>query len=91
MKKLVAVQELDGKGLEALLGQQVTLFCLNYTYTGKLVGVNAADIILECASIVYETGDFATCRKGIWKDAQKLSDGEWRIRTAAIESYGVFS
>lgn len=91
MKKLVQVQEVEGQGLEALLGQQVTLFCMNYTYTGKLSGVNALDIILEGASIVYETGDFATCRTGKFKDAQQLSTGEWRVRTATIESYGTFT
>ena len=90
MKKLVSVQEVEGQGLEALLGQQVTLFCMNYTYTGKLVGVNDKDIILEGASIVYETGDFSTCRSGKFKDAQLLTAGEWRVRTAAIESYGCF-
>ena len=30
------------EGLEKLLGKKVTLFCLNYIYTGTLVGVNGA-------------------------------------------------
>jgi DNA-binding ferritin-like protein (Dps family) len=87
MKKLVQVQEVEGQGMEALLGQNVTFFCLNYIYHGELVGVNSTDIILRNAFLVYETGDFKD--KG-FKDAQKLGD-EWRIRTSIIESYGVFT
>lgn len=86
MKKLVTVQELDGQGFEALMGQKVTFFCLNYIYHGKLVGVNTDDLILDDAYMVYETGAFET--KG-FQDAQKLAP-EWRLRTSAIESYGVF-
>jgi hypothetical protein len=87
MKKLVQMQEVEGQGMEALLGQKVTLFCANYIYHGILEGLNKDDIILTDAYIVYETGPFAD--KG-FKDAQKLAD-EWRLRTAAIESYGVFT
>src|SRR3989442_11326366 len=36
----VNVEEVQGEGLVGLMGEQVTLFCLNYIYTGKLVGVN---------------------------------------------------
>ena len=39
MKKIVNVQEVEGEGLVGLLGETITLFCLNYFYTGKLVGV----------------------------------------------------
>lgn len=85
MKKLVHVQEIEGQGLEALLGLKVTLFCANYIYCGVLEGVNTDDVILSDACIVYATGPFSD--KG-FKDAQRLHD-EWRIRTAAIESYGV--
>jgi len=87
MKKLIQVQEVEGQGLEALMGQKVTLFCLNYIYHGELIGVNDADILLKNAYIVYETGDFNS--KG-FKDAQRLAD-EWRLRTSTIESYGVFT
>jgi len=69
MKKLVNVQEVEGEGLIGLMGQRVTLFCMNYIYTGKLVGVNDKFVLLEEAAIVYETGDFA---KKDWQDAQKL-------------------
>lgn len=87
MKKIVTVTEVEGQGLEALLGQKVTLFCMNYIYAGKLVGVNTTDVLLEDAYVVYETGAFSA---GSFKDAQRIS-GEWRIRTAAIESYGVIN
>ena len=88
MKKIVTVQEVEGQGLEALLGKDITVFCLNYIYAGKLTGVNEKDIILEDAGIVYETGPL--CRSG-FNDFQKLPAKEWRIRTDVIESYGEMS
>jgi hypothetical protein len=87
VKKLVKVTEVEGEGTEALLGQQVTFFCLNYIYHGKLIGVNALDLILEDACIVYETGAFTD--RG-FKDAQPLAK-EWRLKVATVESYGVFT
>lgn len=87
MKKLVQAIEVEGEGMEALLGQKVTFFCLNYIYHGKLVGVNTTDVVLEDAYVVYETGSFDSAG---FKDAQKLAK-EWRLRTAVIESYGVFT
>lgn len=87
LKKLVQVTEVEGAGLDALLGQKVTVFCLNYIYAGTLTGVNTTDIILSDACIVYETGAFN--EKG-FKDAQFLAK-EWRVRTAVIESYGVLT
>lgn len=84
MKKLVEVQEVEGEGLIALLGEQVLLFCLNYIYTGKLVGVNSTCVQLENPSIVYETGAF-TDKK--FKDAQALPH-ELYVQTSAIESFG---
>lgn len=87
MKRLVSVQEVEGQGLEALIGEQVTFFCLGYIYHGKLIGVNTTDVILESAYIVYETGAFSDSG---FKDAQLLAK-EWRLRTSTIESYGVFT
>jgi hypothetical protein len=83
MKKLVSVQEVDGEGLTALLGEYVVVFCLNYIYSGKLTGVNTHDILLEEAKIVYETGPL--CNKD-FKDAQGLPSNLY-IRTACIEAY----
>jgi hypothetical protein len=83
MKKII--EEVEGEGLVKLLGQRITLFCLNYIYTGDLKGVNDADVLLVNAAIVYETGPLDT--QG-WQDAQKLP-GDLYVRTAAIESYMV--
>lgn len=85
MKKLVQVQEVDGEGLVGLMGQNVTLFCMNYIYTGKLVGVNDTCVMLEKAKIVYETGAFD---KKDWADAQALPNNLY-VATGAIESFTV--
>lgn len=82
MKKLI--QQVEGEGLEALLGEYVTVWCINYIYTGKLVGVNTHDILLEEPQVVYETGPLTDLK---FKDAQPLP-GPRYVRTAAIESYG---
>ena len=85
MKKLIQVQEIEGEGLESLMGETVTIFCQVYIYTGKLVGVNDKFILLEKAKVVYETGSFDSKD---WKDAQSLP-GNWYIKTQAIESFGL--
>ena len=85
MKKIVNVVEVEGEGLVSLLGENIMLFCMNYIYAGKLVGVNEKDVLLEDASVVYETGEL--CAK-TFKDAQK-TPGSLYVRTTAIESYCV--
>ena len=86
MKKLIEQVEgqVEGEGLELLLGERVTLFCVNYIYTGKLIGVNKVCVLLEDAGIVYETGELSNTD---WTDMQKLPH-EWYVQTAAIESFG---
>ncbi len=84
MKKLVKVEEVMGEGLIGLMGEQVTLFCLNYIYTGKLVGVNDTFVKLEKASVVYETGAFSDPK---FKDAQALPH-DFYIQLSAVESFG---
>jgi len=86
MKKLVSVTEVEGEGLEALLGEQVLLFGLNYIYAGKLSGVNNTFVQLEDAKIVYETGSFTS--KG-YTDAQALPGKVWYVQLSAIESFGL--
>ena len=83
MKKLV--EQVDGKGLESLLGKQVTFFCMNYIYTGKMIGVNATCALLQDPKIVYETGAFTD---KAWKDAQPVCP-QLYIQIASIESFGV--
>lgn len=85
MKMLCEIQEIEGEGLLALIGQRVTLFCAVYIYTGTLIGVNEKCVKLKNAAIVYETGSFDSAS---WKDAQSLP-GEWYVSTEAIESFGV--
>jgi hypothetical protein len=83
MNKIIQVDDSDG--FESLLGQRITLFCLNYIYTGMLVGVNDTFLLLEDAAIVYETGELNTKD---WKDAQPLPK-PWRVQIGAVESWGL--
>ncbi len=82
MRKIV--EDASGEGLEKLLGERVTLFCMNYIYTGKLIGVNESCVLLQEAAIVYETGELSDKK---WKDAQTLPH-EWYVQIGAIESFG---
>jgi hypothetical protein len=86
MKKLVNIQEVEGEGLVALLGEQVWIWCARYIYAGTLLGANKDDVLLEDARIVYETGGLTDAK---FKDAQTLPPGPFYIRTAAIESYAI--
>lgn len=81
----ILVDEKEQEGLEALLGEVITVFCALYFYTGKLVGVNNTCIKLEEPYIVYETGSFS---EKAWKDAQKLPHKYWYVQTSMIESFG---
>ena len=81
MKKIV--EEVVGEGLESLLGQRIIVWCMNYNYAGKLIGVNDTDILLTDASVVYETGEL--CANEL-KDAQALPNDLY-LRTDKIECY----
>ena len=67
----------------ALLGEQVILFCMNYFYAGKLIGVNDETVLLEDGGIVYETGSFSDAK---WKDMQNIP-GPLYIRVSSIEAF----
>lgn len=86
MKVLQEVVEVSGEGLESLIGKRVTLFCANYFYVGKLIGVNTNCVKLENPAIVYETGEFTSKN---YKDEQPLNVKEWYVQTSAIESFGI--
>jgi len=73
----------ENEGLMGLMGQRVTLFGLNYIYTGKLVGVNTDFVKLEDAAIVYETGELNTRD---WKDAQSLPHAVY-VMLRTVESF----
>ena len=83
MRKIV--EDVSGEGLDKLIGERVTLFCMNYIYTGKLSGINTTCVLLMDASVVYETGAFDDKK---WKDAQPLP-GDWYVQLSCIESFGV--
>ena len=82
MKKLVT--EVENEGLPKLLGETVTLFCMNYFYNGKLVGVNDSCVLISDPKIIYETGSFSD---KAWKDAQPMGIDELYVHIAAIESF----
>lgn len=83
MKKLVEIQEVEGEGLVSLMGEQVILFCGNYFYAGKLIGVNDTCILLQDGGIVYETGAFTDLK---WKDFQKVADKLY-VTSSSVESF----
>lgn len=83
MKKLVAVQDVEGEGLMSLLGEEVILFCSNYFYAGKLIGVNDTCVLLENGGIVFETGAFTD--KG-YKDFQQIAEKVY-VSINFIESF----
>ena len=83
MKKLV--EEVNGEGLDKLIGERITLFCMNYIYTGRLTGVNETCVLLTDAAIVYETGELTSDK---WKDAQSLPN-DWYVQLSSVESFGI--
>ncbi len=83
MKKLVQVEEVEGEGLMSLMGEQVILFCMNFNYAGKLVGINDDFVLLENGGIVFKTGDF---KLPAWQDFQKVGDKLY-VRPSTIEAY----
>ena len=85
MKKSVQVVEVENEGFMDLMDEVITIFSLNYIYTGKLIGVNDSCVLLDSPSIVYETGAFD---KKEWKDAQKLPNQIY-VQIGCIESFGI--
>ncbi len=83
MLKIVEVTEVSGEGIRSLMGKQVILFCVNYFYAGKLIGVNDTCVLLEIGGIVYETGSFGDAK---WKDFQVVA-AKLYVQISAIESY----
>ena len=79
------VIEVEKEGFVALLGKTITLFCANYIYTGKLVGVNTTCVKLSNPKIVYETGAFS---EKDWKDAQSLPNDLY-VQLGLVESFTI--
>ncbi len=86
MKQIVQVTEVDGEGLEALLGKRVLLMCAGYFYEGKLIGVNDTFVKLDDSAIVYGTGPFSDKN---YADIQKLHTKTWYVQRGLIESFGL--
>jgi hypothetical protein len=63
MKKIVQVTEINGEGLEALLGKRVLIMCAGYFYEGVLIGTSESFVKLDDAGIVYSTGEWS--KKGV--------------------------
>jgi len=85
MEKLVTTVETGESAFESLFGEVITIFCLNYIYTGKLIGVNDTCVLLQDPKIVYETGSFSDKD---WSDAQSLPN-ELYVSYSCIESFGI--
>jgi hypothetical protein len=85
VKIIKTIEENETEGLMSLIGKRVTLFCMNYIYTGDLNGVNDVQVKLDNPAIVYETGDF---KSSTWKDVQSLPASIY-VRLSAVEAYGV--
>jgi len=83
MRKVIV--DVEGEGLDGLLGQRITVWCLNYIYTGDLSGVNDDCIRLDNAAIVYETGPLNDTQ---WQDAQSLPHPCY-VMQRCIESFMV--
>lgn len=83
MKKIV--DSTEAEGLLAFLGEKLTVYCVNYIYSGTLVGVNDTCIKLDGkdACIVYETGPLTDKE---FKDAQATGKHRY-IMLSAIESF----
>lgn len=65
------------------LGKKILVLCANYFYTGELINIYDHSIVLENASIVYETGPWENKQ---YKDVQKLGHKVY-ILISAIESF----
>lgn len=84
MKVAVQLTEVEREGLLALIGKNVLVICMNYFYTGELIGVNDTCIKIKNCHKVYETGPHTDSK---FKDAQWIGDN-WYIQLSAIESFG---
>jgi len=86
MKKLVTVEQVEGEGLESLLGSRVLIMCAGYFYEGILIGVNDDFVKLDDAAIVYSTGAWSD---KAYADIQKFHQKEWYVTRGLIESFGL--
>jgi len=81
--ELRPVLEVENEGLISFLNKRITIFCMNYIYTGTLVGVNDSCVKITDGGIVFNTGDF--CAK-TWEDYQKLPN-DFYVQLSSVESF----
>ncbi len=77
------IRQVEVEGLTGFVGKRLTLFGLNYIYTGTVTGVNDKYVLLHDAAIVYETGPL--CDK-VWQDKQNLPHPVYVV-LSAVESF----
>lgn len=87
MKRIVNTVETEVDGLDKLLGEYVELWCLNYIYAGRLVGVNEENVCLTECQVVYETGKLDD-HTG-FKFAESFRQEERFVQKSHIESFGL--
>ena len=86
-KVIDGIETKDVDGLEKFLGEYVQLWCMNYIYAGRLVGVNEKDCVLENPHVVYETGKMSSSEE--FKFIESCGVDEVFVRIDAIESYSL--
>jgi len=75
--------------LAELIGDDVTLFCVNYFYHGKLAAINDVFVTLQDAAIIYDTGSWPDGEdvNNEYADAQRIG-GDINVCIAAVEAFG---
>ena len=87
MRRVVSTVETEVDGLDKLLNEYVELYCLNYIYAGRLVGVNEDNVCLAECVIVYETGKLNDHSN--FKFAEPFGQEERFVQKTHIESFGL--
>jgi len=87
MRRVVNTVETEVDGLDKLLGEFVELYCLNYIYAGRLIGVNDDNVCLSECKIVYETGKLDD--HTAYKFAESFNQEERFVQKSHIESFGL--
>lgn len=77
---------MTGEVLKEYVGRTVTLYCVNYFYSGPLVDVRDGCAILNPAIIIYNTGDHGAKD---WSCARPFPE-QWCVSLDAVESFGYF-
>lgn len=71
------------KEMKDLVGQVYTFWCARWIYHGKVKSVNTEYIVLENASVVFETGDYGNSEAS---DIQSLPN-DFQVMIQSIEGF----